>query len=773
MQTPHTDLGPTAKPAAPLRYRAERLRLTGRVQGVGFRPFVYRLANQHGLTGWVQNQLGEVEIFVEGCPADLEQFRTELIASAPPLARPLIAAIREAECQLLQNFSIRDSASQREARIFVPPDNFTCPDCLAELKNASDRRYRYPFINCTQCGPRYTLINAMPYDRPNTSMAGFPLCPACAAEYHNPADRRFHAEPLACERCGPSLELVRDDETIATGNEDCLHLAVNVLYDGQILAVKGIGGYHLLCDAANSSTVAELRRRKNRPDKPFAVMFPEGDDDDPLACLRQHVTVSEDEAGALLHPARPIVLLRKQASSALAQNLAPGLAELGSFLPYSPLHHLLLDAFGGPVVATSGNVSGEPVLTDRNTAQERLGPIADVFLHHDRPIVRPADDSVMRRTGGAVRPIRIGRGMAPRELEIPVALDSPVLAVGGQMKNTIAIGWKNRVIVSPHIGEMDSPRSLLVLDTVARDLQKLYGVRAVQVLADRHPGYTTHRYAANLKLPCTWILHHHAHASALVGELGGEDSWAVFTWDGVGLGEDGTLWGGECLVGRPGNWRRFASLAPIRPPGGDAAARQPWRSAAAMLWADERDWDGIPDPHRIAYTAWQKGINCPTSSAAGRLFDGAASMVCGIEDCSFEAQAPMFFEALATPGEQMPGALPLLRHEDGIWRSDWRPMLPMLLDPHRSKQHRATNFHAVMARVIVDQARKVRDETGINRVGLTGGVFQNRILADAAMRWLRLDGFAASMPSVMPCNDAALSFGQVVEFAAGGGSQHE
>ena len=271
MQTPHTDLGPKVKPAASLQYRAERLRISGRVQGVGFRPFVYRLADQHGLTGWVQNQLGEVEIFVEGCPADLEQFRTELIASAPPLARPLIAAIREAECQLLQNFSIRDSAAQREARIFVPPDNFTCPDCLAELKNASDRRYRYPFINCTQCGPRYTLINAMPYDRPNTSMAGFPLCPACAAEYHNPTDRRFHAEPLACERCGPSLELVRDNETIATNNEDCLHLAVNVLYDGQILAVKGVGGYHLLCDAANSSTVAELRRRKNRPDKPLTA----------------------------------------------------------------------------------------------------------------------------------------------------------------------------------------------------------------------------------------------------------------------------------------------------------------------------------------------------------------------------------------------------------------------------------------------------------------------------------------------------------------------
>ena len=772
MQAPGPGSNPAVQPTHAAAYKAERLRIAGRVQGVGFRPFVFRLASRHGLSGTVQNQLGEVEIVVQGPATSVDQFRTDLTAKAPPLAQPKIASVTQADYRSLQDFSILESAATAHPRIFVPPDYFMCPDCLAELNNPADRRYHYPFINCTQCGPRYTLIEAMPYDRPNTSMAQFSLCADCQAEYENPEDRRFHAEPLACGDCGPQLQLGGSEKTALHGNDSCLLAAADLIREGKIVAVKGIGGYHLVCDAANTEAVATLRRRKNRPDKPLAVMFPVGDKD-PLLSVRQHVLVEDDEARALLHPSRPIVLLRKLIDSGLAGNLAPGLSELGCFLPYSPLHHLLLDAFGEPVVATSGNVSGEPVLTTNKEAARRLGHIADRFLHHDRPIVRPADDSVVRQIGDRVRPLRIGRGMAPLELEIPHELERPVLALGGQMKTTVALGWSNRVILSPHIGEMDSPRSLSVLQMVATDLQKLYGVEAERLIADYHPGYTTHRHSARSGLPYSWVLHHYAHASALATEIPGDEPCIVFTWDGVGLGADGTLWGGECLVGRPGNWQRIASLLPIYPPGGDFAARQPWRSAAAMLWEDGRDWHPVPDPDGLAFSAWQKHVNCPATSAAGRLFDGAASLVCGVNECSYEAQAPMQLEALATPCLHMPASLPLTRHADGTWRSDWRPLLTMLLDQRRPATDRATDFHAAMARVILDQARLARTEAGIQRVGLTGGVFQNRILSTTALNWLRADGFEAWLPAALPCNDAALSLGQVLEFAAGGGIHHE
>lgn len=758
----------TSRTAISTAPTAERLRLTGRVQGVGFRPFVFRLASQHGISGWVQNQLGEVEILAQGPLPNLDAFRAELVNQAPPLARPELASIARVKPRPMRDFRILRSAAVRKPRVFVPPDFFMCPDCLAELEDPQDRRYRYPFINCTQCGPRYTLIQSMPYDRPNTSMARFPLCPDCRAEYSDPGDRRFHAEPLACERCGPVLALRGNGEVAVDGNDACLLAAVRMLRAGRILAVKGIGGYHLLCDASNPAAIAHLRERKSRPSKPLAVMFPVSGRDS-LTALRRHVNVSRDEVRALLHPSRPIVLLAQREDSTLAPNVAPGLREIGCFLPYSPLHHLLLDAFAAPLVATSGNISGEPVLTDNEDAERQLSHIAHLFLHHDRPIVRPADDSVVRCIDNTMRPLRIGRGMAPRELEIPDPLNYPVLAIGGQMKNTIAIGWGRRVIVSPHIGEMDSPRSIAMLRRVARDLQELYGVNPRHVLADGHPGFSTCRLTANLNLPRTRIPHHYAHASALVAEVGGDDQWIVFTWDGVGMGADGTLWGGECLIGQPGKWTRFASLLPLRPPGGDAAARQPWRSASAMLWEDDRRWSPTADPAGIAFAAWRKSINSPATSAAGRIFDGAASIVCGIERCSYEAQAPMELEAIAKPCRNVPEPLPLARDNSGTLRSDWRPLLPMLLDTGQSRSRRSSEFHAAMAGIILAQARLARTASGSNRVGLTGGVFQNRVLSEAALDWLRKDGFDPWMPTVMPCNDAALSFGQIVEYAAGGG----
>ncbi|MGA8203198.1 MAG: carbamoyltransferase HypF, partial [Woeseiaceae bacterium] len=502
--------------------RARRIVLSGHVQGVGFRPFVYRLARRYGLIGEVQNRLGQVVIVAAGTDEALARFQDELVTAAPPLARPHIDDSRDIEAPHSADFSIAESSADATARVFVPPDYFMCDDCRRELHDAADRRFRYPFINCTQCGPRYTLIEALPYDRANTSMAGFALCDDCLREYRDPGDRRFHAEPIACPVCGPRLHYTAGTEYVST--PDALAATLKQLRCGAIVAVKGIGGYHLMCDARDEAAVAALRERKHRPDKPLAVMFPLAGKDG-LDIVHRYAEPTRDEAELLLSPGRPIVLTRKSRRAMLAPNIAPGLGEIGAFLPYSPLHQLLLEAYGAPLVATSANISGEPVLTDGGDVERRLGGVADAFLHHNRPIVRPADDPVYRRVANRMRPLRIGRGCAPLELTLPWPQGEPLLAVGGHMKGTLALSFEDRVIVSPHIGEMDSPRSLAVFERVAADLQALYGVTAKRIACDAHPGYTTQRWAREQGLPVDTVWHHRAHASALVAEFDPEQDW--------------------------------------------------------------------------------------------------------------------------------------------------------------------------------------------------------------------------------------------------------
>ncbi len=750
-----TDVGETS---------ARRIRVRGHVQGVGFRPFVYRLALQHGVVGHVQNQLGEVEIIAAGAFDAVERFVERLIADAPPLSSPSITNVESVARPDCDAFEIIDSLADSAAQIFVPPDYFMCDDCKRELQDSSDRRYAYPFINCTQCGPRYTLIEALPYDRKNTSMSGFPLCPDCEAEYLNPADRRFHAEPVACAKCGPQLSYEEQGCASIDDTDAALLKAVAAIRAGNIVAVKGIGGYHLVCDARNEGAVSRLRTRKRRPDKPLAVMFPVAGSDG-LDIARRYVSFTKEEAAITSGPIRPIVLAERNSDCALAENVAPGLDEIGVFLPYSPLHQLLLDAFGGPVVATSGNISGEPVLTDNETASRRLQVVADAFLQHNRPIVRPADDPVYRRIAGSMRPLRIGRGCAPCELELPYRQREPLLAVGGHMKGTVALSWDNRVVVSPHIGEMDSPRSLDVFEQVAHDLQSLYGVRASRIVCDAHPGYTTHRWAQRQDLPVVSVWHHDAHASAVAAEINRPGDWLMFAWDGVGLGRDGTLWGGEALHGRPGNWARLASLRTFRLPGGDKAGREPWRSAAALHWECGGDWTAPPDIDGIARAAWDNDLNCPVTSAAGRLFDAAAAMICEFPQASFEAQGPMMLEALCRrPVEGM--ELPLTESDDGVLRTDWQPLLGMLADYSLEQAQRAELFHASLARAILGQAEALRERHDIAQVGLCGGVFQNRVLAEQTTAMLEGAGFSVYMPLSLPCNDAALSFGQAAEIAA-------
>lgn len=744
---------------------ARRLRLRGHVQGVGFRPFVYRLAIGHDIKGHVQNQLGEVEVLAVGTTDTVEQFSKDLVACAPPLSSPSLANVETVSVPDACTFEIIDSLADADAQIFVPPDYFMCDDCRRELQDPNDRRFSYPFINCTQCGPRYTLIEALPYDRANTSMATFPLCPDCELEYRDPANRRFHAEPVACSSCGPQLSFEEQGVVTADDSDTALEKATEAIRGGDIVAVKGIGGYHLVCDARNEAAIGRLRERKQRPDKPLAVMFPVAGRDG-LDVVRDYVTLTDAEAQLTAGPIRPIVLATRLPGCALADNVAPGLGEVGVFLPYSPLHQLLLDALGGPVVATSGNISGEPVLTDNDDAAHRLRAVADAFLQHDRPIVRPADDPVYRRIAGSMRPFRLGRGCAPLELDLPWAQTEPLLAVGGHMKGTVALSWDKRVVVSPHIGEMDSPRSLDVFEQVSRDLQALYGVRASRVVCDAHPGYTTNRWAqGRSNLPFETVWHHEAHASAVAAEAGTPGEWLMFSWDGVGLGRDDTLWGGEALLGSPGNWQRFASLRTFRLPGGDKAGREPWRSAAALHWECGLDWTADMDKDGLARAAWTNDLNCPTTSAAGRLFDAAAAMICDVPQASFEAQGPMQLEALCQSHvEGM--SLELTEDEDGVLHVDWEPLLGIISDVSIEPERRAEIFHASMAVAIVSQAIAARDRHAVTQVGLCGGVFQNRFLTEQTLSLLQDAGFSVYLPQALPCNDAALSYGQAAEVAA-------
>ncbi len=485
--------------------------------------------------------------------------------------------------------------------------------------------------------------------------------------------------------------------------------------------------------------------------------------EDGLDHARRYASIDAIHAKTLAQPARPIVLVPLGGDGGLSPLIAPGLDEVGLMLPYSPLHHLLLEAFGGPLVATSANVRGEPVLTDPGPVEERLGHVLDACLHHNRPIQRPADDTVLRIIDGAPRPLRLGRGTAPLERALAFPVERPLLAVGGHMKNTVALAWEDRVVISPHIGDLEAPRSRETFERSIADLQELYAVRAERVVCDAHPGYASHRWARRSGLEITPVWHHHAHASGMAGEIPDERAWLVFTWDGVGLGEDGTLWGGEALYGGPGNWRRVASLRPFFLPGGERAAREPWRSAAALCWATDTPWSQAPEDAGLLHAAWRRGVNCPQSTAVGRLFDAAAALVGLVHEASFEGQGPMWLEDAAAGMDAAPIELPSNAGSEGVRRLDWAPLVPMLLDGGLGQAERAACFHASLAAALVTQAERLRQCFGELAVGLTGGVFQNRRLAQAALDGLRAAGFRAYLPRELPCNDAGLSFGQVVE----------
>jgi hydrogenase maturation protein HypF len=730
--------------------------LTGHVQGVGFRPFVYRLARETGINGWIENQMGQVMIHAEGSMENLQAFEHGLIGQAPPHSDPLLSETHDAECKHYDNFSIRSSNAAAPPAIRIIADLPACDSCLQELADTGDRRFHYPFINCTSCGPRYTLIRHLPYDRANTTMAEFALCPDCRREYEEPLDRRFHAEPIACPVCGPQLSY-RDEHHEINDTGQALAACVQALRLGKIVAVKGVGGYHLMCDACSDEAVKTLRQRKPRPDKPLAVMLVDTQ-------LEEHVETQAMHRQLLLGPVHPITLLTKKPASTLSVFIAPGLHEIGVMLPYSPLHHLLLQSFGGPLVATSANISGEPVLTDNDEVERRIGQVTDACLHHNRPIQRPADDPVYRVIQNKPRPLRLGRGNAPLELTLPFHLDSSLLAVGGHMKNTVALAWDDRIVISPHIGDLDSLRGQQVFAQVIDDLQELYQVKAQHLICDAHPGYSSSRWAQDSGLPVHSVYHHHAHAACLAGEFPEEDRWLVFTWDGVGLGTDQSLWGGEALLGNPAHWQHVASMRPFYLPGGERAGREPWRSAAALCWESGLEWQApVPDAE-LVYQAWQNKLNSPQSSSVGRLFDAAAALTGLASHASFEGQGPMLLEAVAIQGQGGAIDLPLEKDVTSVWRTDWSPLLPLLANSELSVADRARCFHESLANALLQQAMQLRRTSGTFAVGLSGGVFQNRLLAERVFTLLEDNDFRCYLPEQLPVNDGGLCYGQVIEY---------
>ncbi|MEU0991385.1 carbamoyltransferase HypF [Streptomyces sp. NPDC005953] len=774
-------------PPPPVVPLCRRVTVQGQVQGVGFRPFVFTLASELGLCGQVTNTGEGVLAEVEGPPEAVEAFCRRVAADAPALARVVSVRHENVAATGAAGFTIAPSlASQRSGRSLIPPDTATCAQCLAELSDPADRRYRHPFITCTGCGPRFTIVTALPYDRPSTTMAGFPMCARCAREYRDPSDRRFHAQPISCHDCGPRLSLIAPGASTLDGDA-ALVQARRLLAAGAVLAVKGIGGYHLACDAENIEAVRRLRRRKNRGDKPFALMTAD------LGHLEPFVAVDPVERALLASPPRPIVLLRRRtegdrrvaplpnALAAALEAVAPGGPDLGVMLPYAPVHHLLFGLPGDPVgprllVMTSANRGGEPIVTDDREARERLAPLVDGWLAHDRPIHVPCDDSLVRVVEGVPLPLRRSRGFVPTAVPLPLAV-GPVLAVGGDLKNTFAVADGRSAWLSGHIGDMDDLATLSAFDRAVDHLVAVTGVTPRRVAADRHPGYRSgkrarHRAGAER---VSLVQHHHAHIAAAMAEHGLDGALPVIgvAFDGTGYGDDGAVWGGEVLVADYAAHRRFGQLRYVPLPGGDAAVARPYRMALAHLWAAGIDWapdlpcvEACPETERrVLARQLATGAACVPTSSMGRLFDAVSSLAGVCHRAGYEAQAAIEWEGAAYAHGPADGYRFALALEDGRWVADPAPVLVDLVADLRAGAEAgltAARFHTAVAELVGDLCVRAREEHGLETVALTGGVFANALLLSACVRGLAADGFTVLRHQSVPPNDGGLALGQLM-----------
>ncbi|HVM15298.1 MAG TPA: carbamoyltransferase HypF [Egibacteraceae bacterium] len=749
----------------------KRVRVEGIVQGVGYRPFVHALAARSGLAGLVGNDARGVFLEVEGEPADVDRFVLALEREAPPLAAVERVSTEDVPPLGEDTFVIVHSAPGGRRDTLISPDTATCADCLAEMADPADRRFGYPFLNCTNCGPRFTIVRDVPYDRPNTTMAGFAMCAACAAEYADPSDRRFHAQPVCCPACGPSLSLLDAGQHPIAGEP--VAATVALLRAGKVVAVKGLGGYHLAALAGDESAVAALRRRKHREDKPFAVMVAD------VAAARTLCATDAAEEALLVSSRRPAVLLRRRLGAPVAASVAPGNHHLGVMLPYTPLHHLLARELGEPFVLTSGNVSDEPIAYRDADAGERLSPIADAFLVHDRPIHIRTDDSVTRAFRGREMLIRRSRGYVPQPLTLPAPAPRPILGCGAELKNTFCLARGRHAFVSHHIGDLENYETLRsFMDGIAH-FSRLFDIAPEVVAHDLHPEYLSTKYAVELDdVELIGVQHHHAHIASCLADNAQRGPVIGVAFDGLGYGTDGSLWGGEVLVCDYVRFERAAHLAAVPMPGGVRAITEPWRMAAAYL-----DAAGLaPEEHEVArrnHERWadvlavaRSGVQAPPTSSAGRLFD-AVSALLGVRDrVNYEGQAAVELEQHADPGEQ--GVYPVTVDDGQPLRIRGTDLIRGVVDDHRRGvplEVVAARFHNSLAATAGDVCAAVRDRTGIGTVALSGGVWQNRRLLGATVDLLEARGFAVLVHRQVPTNDGGISLGQVAVAAAraGGG----
>ncbi|HUI30261.1 MAG TPA: carbamoyltransferase HypF [Candidatus Acidoferrales bacterium] len=752
--------------------------LHGAVQGVGFRPFVYRLAAEMGLNGWVLNSSQGVFIEVEGEKNLLDQFVIRLEKEKPP--RAYVQGIETSFLDPVgyESFEIKESNSDGEKSVLVLPDIATCPDCVREIFEPGNRRYLYPFTNCTNCGPRFSIIKSLPYDRPNTTMQKFEMCEECREEYENPGNRRFHAQPNACPKCGPHIELWDRNGGVLAAHHDALLQASEAIKVGKIVALKGIGGFQLLVDARNDEGVKLLRVRKHREEKPFALMYPS------LGRLKQECEISEIEERLLLSPEAPIVLLKrmKQEMPQIAPSVAPRNPYLGAMLPYSPLHHILRRQLDFPLVATSGNISDEPICTDESEAIEKLKNIADFFLVHDRPVERHVDDSVVRVMAGRVQIVRRARGYAPFPIENENECRKVVLAVGGHLKNTVAMNSGNNIFLSQHIGDLSTQEALRAFEKVTGDFQKLYEISPKLIAHDMHPDYSSTHFAEKARGEKLRVQHHFAHVASCMAENKLEGDVLGVSWDGTGYGEDGTVWGGEFLLTDGAFYERIATLRSFRLPGSSASIKEPRRTAIGLLYeifGDElflmKDLEPIKafDEGSLAILRQMlaKKLNSPVTTSAGRLFDSVSSIVGLRQVVNFEGQGAMELE-FALDGvcseETYHFELAGSRRQDSVVKKyydpdfviDWEPMIrEIIFDESRTIPFGliSAKFHNTLVEMIV----AVAEQAGREKVVLSGGCFQNKYLTERAVARLSEKGFKPYWHQRVPPNDGGISLGQI------------
>jgi len=748
--------------------RRVRARVDGTVQGVGYRPFVYRLADELGIAGWVLNDERGVLVEAEGSPDAVDAFVARLSSDAPPLAE--VRGVRAEAVAVVGAAGFEIVASERGGAASAPvtPDSASCADCLAELADPDDRRHRYPFLNCTNCGPRFTIVQGIPYDRPLTTMAGFEMCDACQAEYEDPLDRRFHAQPNACPVCGPQARLLERDGTPVEGLEDPLAAAAQDLLDGRILAVKGLGGYHLACRADSEEAVAALRARKHREDRPFALLVAD------VGAARRVVELDEAEEALLTSRARPIVLARRRPDAEVAASIAPGAPDLGIMLPYTPLHALLASDAGVPLVLTSGNLSDEPIAFDDADALQRLAPIADRFLVHDRPIATRTDDSVVRVVRERPLLLRRSRGYVPASLDLPIASTQQLLGVGAEQKNAFCVAKDGRAWPSHHIGDLKNYETLRSLENGIAHFEALFEVTPEVLVHDLHPDYLSTRYALGREdVKLISVQHHHAHLAATLAEHGEAGPAVGAIFDGTGYGTDGTVWGGEILVGGLDKVARSGRLRPIRLPGGERAIKEPWRMACA--WLTDMRVALPPAFEDIAQQRWNmvarmslQGTGSPFTSSMGRMFDAVAA-ICGVRlEVSYEGQAAVEFEALADRAAADPYPLEF-EHRNEAVALDPRPMILAVLDDIAAGVPVSTisaRFHAGLARATADVLVLVAERRELQLAVLAGGVFQNRLLLELTIDALHTAGLRVLVPEMLPPNDGQIAFGQVAIAAA-------